>query len=77
MLLKQNFTCWYEGQDEADGRDILALNVKEAARMAVNIWRNENIRELGGKTLIVYLKDESGHVSKVHVGPDQPSEAHP
>ncbi|HXH75422.1 MAG TPA: hypothetical protein VNJ08_10685 [Bacteriovoracaceae bacterium] len=76
-MLEQNFTCWYDGQDEGDGKDILAPNAGAAARMAVDIWRHENLQELHGGTLVVYLRDEAGHVSKVHVADDSSArEAH-
>jgi hypothetical protein len=66
-MLEQNFTCWYEAQDESSGKDILAPNLAVAARMAVDIWRHENIKELSGSPCIVYLRDETGKVSKVKV----------
>lgn len=62
-----DFTCWWEGQSEADGKDIKATNREEAARMAVDIWRHENLNELEGDSITVFLKDPDGHVSKVEV----------
>jgi hypothetical protein len=62
-----DFTCWWEGQNEGDGKDIKATNREEAARMAVDIWRHENLKELKGKSITVFLKDPEGIVSKVVV----------
>jgi len=72
-MLEENYTCWYEGQSEEDGRNVIASSLQEAARKAVDIWRHENIRELTGDApFIVYLKDEDGYVHKVNIrrGPE-------
>ena len=62
-----DFTCWWEGQTEEDGKDIKALSKEEAARMAVDIWRHEKLKEIGKGPLTVYIKDPQGHVSKIKV----------
>lgn len=62
-----DFTCWWEGQSEEDGKDIKALSKEEAARMAVDIWRHEKLKELGQGPLTVFIKDPEGQVSKIQV----------
>jgi hypothetical protein len=66
-MKEENFTCWYEGQSEGDGKDIKASHPEAAARLAVDIWRHENIRELKEGQLVVYLKNEKGLVRKMVV----------
>lgn len=68
-MLEENYTCWYEGQKEEDGKQLKAPNVQEAARKAVDIWRHDHIKELSKDDMpfIVYLKDEEGDIHRVSI----------
>lgn len=75
MREEEVFICWYEGQDEDDGKEIKADNPDDAARTAVDIWRHENVEELGSGKLVVYVKDEDFKVQKIVVSQSGDSQA--
>lgn len=65
MTEEEVFICWYENTEEGDGKEIKASSVQSAAKKAVDIWRHENVAELGNDKLTVYVKDEDLEVHKV------------
>lgn len=56
-MLEQGYLCWHEGQTEADAKEVKATSMEEAAKMAVDIWSHESLKELGDKKVTVYVKD--------------------
>lgn len=67
MEIEREYTCWHLGQEEADGKDVKAPNVKAAAKKAVDIWRHESIQDLYGKKVTVFVRDEADQVHQVIV----------
>lgn len=67
MIHEHEFICWHANQDEGDGKEIKAPTVRAAAKKAVDIWRHENIEELGANKVTVFVKDESRRVQQVIV----------
>ena len=63
MLQEQVFLCWHANQTEGDAKEIKATSIRSAAKKAVDIWRHENMQELGSAKVTVHVKDES---RKVH-----------
>lgn len=56
-MMEQEFLCWRVGQREADAKEIKAESMEEAAKMAVDIWRHEKVKELGLDKVTVFVKD--------------------
>jgi len=56
-MMEQEYFCWHAGQTEKDAKDIKAESMEEAAKMAVDIWRHENLKELGLDKVTVFVKD--------------------
>ncbi len=56
-MLEQGYLCWHAGQTEADAKEVKATSMEEAAQMAVDIWRHENLKELGPNKVTVFVKD--------------------
>ncbi|MCM2348613.1 MAG: hypothetical protein NDI69_01250 [Bacteriovoracaceae bacterium] len=67
MIHEHEFICWHANQDQGDGKEIKAPTVRAAAKKAVDIWRHENIEELGANKVTVFVKDESRRVQQVIV----------
>lgn len=67
MIHEHEYICWHANQDEGDGKEIKAPTVRAAAKKAVDIWRHENIEELGANKVTVFVKDESRRVQQVIV----------
>ncbi len=65
MIHEQVFICWHKNQGEGDGNEIKATSIRSAAKKAVDIWRHENLQELGNDKVTVFVKDESRHVHEV------------
>lgn len=65
MIHEQVFICWHANQDEGDGKEIKATSIRSAAKKAVDIWRHENLQELGRDKVTVFVKDEGRHVHEV------------
>jgi hypothetical protein len=55
---QQMFYCWHAGQTEGKAKEIKAPSMEEAAQMAVDVWRHENVKELGPNKVTVFVKDE-------------------
>lgn len=77
MIHEQEYICWHEGQEEGDGKEIKAATIRAAAKKAVDIWRHENVEELNGNKVTVYVKDERRQVHQIVVisetgGEDRP-----
>lgn len=70
MIHEQVYICWHKGQTEGDGKEIKASSLRQAAKKAVDIWRHENVKEIAGQKVTVYLKDEGLHVHEVVVSGD-------
>ncbi len=70
MIHEQEFICWHANQDEGDGKEIKATSIRSAAKKAVDIWRHENLQELGGDKVTVFVKDEARHVHEVVITGD-------
>ncbi len=60
-MLEEVYHCWLEGQTEDDAKEVKAISMEEAAKMAVDILRHEKLKELGGSKITVYVKDEEDH----------------
>jgi hypothetical protein len=75
MTEEEVYICWFEGQDEGAGKEIKAYSIQEAARTAVDIWRHENVEELGNDKLTVFVKDEDLKVHQVVVTQSGDSQA--
>ena len=56
-MLEQGYLCWHAGQSEADAKEVKATSMEEAAKMAVDIWRHESLKELGSDKVTVHVKD--------------------
>lgn len=67
MIHEHVFICWHEYQDEGDGKELKAPTIRAAAKKAVDIWRHENLQELGSNKVTVYVKDEARRVHQVVV----------
>jgi hypothetical protein len=67
MIHEQVFICWHENQNEGDARELKAPTIRSAAKKAVDIWRHENVQELAGHKVTVYVKDEARRVHQVVV----------
>lgn len=65
MIHEQEFICWHANQNEGDGKEIKATSIRSAAKKAVDIWRHENLQELGGDKVTVFVKDEARKVHEV------------
>ncbi len=65
MIHEQEFICWHANQDEGDGKEIKAPTIRAAAKKAVDVWRHENVQELEGNKVTVYVKDEARRVHQV------------
>jgi hypothetical protein len=61
VMLEKIYFCWHEGQTEGDAKEVKAISMEEAAKMAVDIWRHERLKELGPNKVTVYVKDEEKH----------------
>ena len=59
MIQEHVYICWHHGQDEGDGKEVKAATIRAAAKKAVDIWRHENVEELGNNKVTVYVKDEA------------------
>jgi|GEM_PF-4709749 hypothetical protein len=70
MIHEQVFICWHLNQEEGDGKEIKATTIRSAAKKAVDIWRHENIQELDGDKVTVFVKDEARRVHQVIVTSD-------
>jgi hypothetical protein len=82
MIHEQEFICWHANQDEADGKEVKATTIRSAAKKAVDIWRHENLQELEGDKVTVFVRDEARRRHQVvvsregqHKSPDQAPEA--
>jgi hypothetical protein len=67
MIHEQVFICWHANQEEADGIEVKATSIRSAAKRAVDIWRHENVQELGGDKVSVCVRDEGRRVHEVIV----------
>ncbi|MGE3608052.1 MAG: hypothetical protein AB7I27_00590 [Bacteriovoracaceae bacterium] len=67
MQIEREYTCWHLGQSEADGKDVKAPTVREAAKMAVDIWRHESLKDLEGRKVTVFVRDVNDDVHQVIV----------
>lgn len=65
MIHEHIFICWHAHQEEGDGKEIKASSIRSAAKKAVDIWRHENVQELHGEKVTVFVKDEARHVHEV------------
>lgn len=65
MIHEQEFIVWHANQDEGDGKEIKAPTIRAAAKKAVDIWRHENLQELNGNKVTVFVKDEARRVHQV------------
>jgi hypothetical protein len=65
MIHEQVFICWHAGQEEGDGKELKAPTIRAAAKKAVDIWRHENIEEIVGHKVTVFVKDEARRVHQV------------
>lgn len=65
MIQEQVYICWHANQDEGDGKEIKAPTIRAAAKKAVDIWRHENVQELGNDKVTVFVKDEARRVHQV------------
>lgn len=70
MIHEQVFICWHLNQEEGDGKEIKATTIRSAAKKAVDIWRHENIQELDGDKVTVFVKDEARRIHQVVVTSD-------
>lgn len=71
MIQEHEYICWHAHQNEGDGKEIKASSLRSAAKKAVDIWRHENLQELEGNKVTVYVKDEGHHVHEVVITDDQ------
>ncbi len=60
-MLEQGYLCWHAGQNEGDAKEVKATSMKEAAEMAVDVWRHEKLKELGSEKVTVFVKDIENH----------------
>jgi hypothetical protein len=67
MIHEQEFICWHINQDEGDGVELKAPTIRAAAKKAVDIWRHENVEELEGDKVTVFVRDEARRVHQVVV----------
>lgn len=70
MIHEQEFICWHSNQTEGDGKEVKATSIRAAAKKAVDIWRHENLLELGHSKVTVHVKDESRRVHEVVITGD-------
>lgn len=76
MIQEQVYICWHANQDEGDGKEIKAPTIRAAAKKAVDIWRHENVQELGDNKVTVFVKDEARRVHQVVItGPSRDEQA--
>lgn len=78
MIHEQVFICWHANQDEGDGKEIKASSIRSAAKKCVDVWRHENVEELHGNKVTVFVKDQARRVHEVVVtssGGEQAPEA--
>jgi hypothetical protein len=75
LLHEQEFICWHANQTEDDGKEIKATSIRSAAKKAVDIWRHENIQELGHDKVTVFVKDEARRVHEVIITQEGDSSA--
>ena len=61
-MQEQEYLCWHAGQIEADAKDIKAESMVEAAKMAVDIWRHEKLRDIGLDKVTVFVKDNADNM---------------
>lgn len=66
-MLEQDYICWHAGQDEGDGKELKAPSVEAAAKKAVDSCRHENIRELRGRKVTGFVRDQDDRVHQVIV----------
>jgi hypothetical protein len=66
-MLEEDYICWHAGQDEGDGKELKAPSVEAAAKKAVDIWRHENIKELNGGKVTVFVRDRENRIHQVIV----------
>lgn len=71
MIHEQVFICWHTNQNEGDGKEIKASSIRSAAKKAVDIWRHENVEELDGRKVTVFVKDEARRVHEVVIVSDE------
>ena len=55
--MEQEYLCWHAGQREADAKEIKADSHEEAAKLAVDIWRHEKLKDIGLNKVTVFVKD--------------------
>jgi hypothetical protein len=60
-MLEQEYFCWHAGQTEEKAKEIKAESMEEAAKMAVDVWRHENLKELGPNKVTVFVKDRDNN----------------
>ncbi len=70
MIHEQEYICWHRGQDEGDGKELKASSIRAAAKKAVDIWRHENVEEIEGHKVTVFVKDEMRRVHEVIITSD-------
>lgn len=69
MIHEQEYICWHANQDEGDGKEVKADSIRTAAKKAVDIWRHENVEELDGHKVTVFVKDELRRIHEIVVTP--------
>jgi hypothetical protein len=70
MIKEINYICWHGNQTEGDAKELKAPSIKAAARKAVDIWRHENLEELGQNKVTVFVKDDSHEVHEIVITQD-------
>ncbi|MES2525547.1 MAG: hypothetical protein V4598_00610 [Bdellovibrionota bacterium] len=57
-MIEKEYLCWHAGQNEGDAKEIKAPSMEEAARMAVDVWKNEEFKGLGQNKVTVFVKED-------------------
>ncbi len=71
-MLEEGYVCWHAGQGEGDGKELKAPSVEAAAKKAVDIWRHENLQDLDGAKVTVFVRDQENKVHQVVVNGQNP-----